>query len=238
MIKFNRDVFSHKDKIATKALQNYPDDDILYHNSLTDFEISDISSIPNLRDESILFLEKDINLDNVNSRNIHIISNILENKNLYENITITKNLNKSYNTILNKIYYHEDQKGYFDDYNFMNGSYISKYSKIDKDVEIGKNCVISRGVEIGKNSIIKNNVVIKNALIGNNVIISDNSSIGTSGFGFDLNKRGSPYLNPQIGIVIIEDNVNLGSSCTIDRGKLILHLLVKFHDRQYGTHST
>ena len=95
MIKFNRDVFFPiKDKIATKSITKLlPDDDILYHNSLTDFEISDISSIPNLRDESILYLEKDINLDNVNSRNIHIISNILENKNLYENITITKNLN-------------------------------------------------------------------------------------------------------------------------------------------------
>ena len=71
----------------------------------------------------------------------------------------------------------------------------------------------------------QDNVVIKNALIGNNVIISDNSSIGTSGFGFDLNKRGSPYLNPQIGIVIIEDNVNLGSCCTIDRGKIDFTLI-------------
>ena len=80
-----------------------------------------------------------------------------------------------------------------DDFNYINGSYISKYSKIDKSAEIGKNCVISRGVEIGKNCIIKNNVIIKNTIIGNNVVICDNTSIGTTGFGFDFNKRGSSF---------------------------------------------
>ena len=104
--------------------------------------------------------------------------------------------------------------------NYVNGSYLSKYCKINDNVVIGKNCVISRGVEIGKNSIIKNNVVIKNSLIGKNVIINDNSSIGTNGFGFSLKNRGSLFLNPQIGIVIIQDNVNVGSCCTIDRGKI------------------
>ena len=222
MIKFNRGVFFPiKDKLVTKSITTlFEEDDILYHDSSINFEISDISSLVNLRDYSLIFLEKNISLDIDNIKNIHVISNIPENKNFYKNITIVKNLSKSYNLILNKIYYHEDQKGYSDDYNFVNGSYISKYCKIDKEVEIGKNCIISRGVNIGKNSIIKNNVVIKNTLIGNNVIISDNSSIGTSGFGFDFNKRGSQHLNPQIGIVIIEDNVNIGSCCTIDRGKI------------------
>jgi UDP-3-O-[3-hydroxymyristoyl] glucosamine N-acyltransferase len=66
-----------------------------------------------------------------------------------------------------------------------------------------------QGCEIGKNSIIKNNVVIKNSIIGSNVIICDNTSIGTTGFGFDFNTRGSNNLNPQIGIVYIGDNVIL-----------------------------
>ena len=63
-------------------------------------------------------------------------------------------------------------------------------------------------------------VVIKNTLIKDNVIICDNSSIGTTGFGFDFKKRGSLNLIPQIGIVIIDKNVHIGSSCTIDRGKI------------------
>ena len=77
-----------------------------------------------------------------------------------------------------------------------------------------------RGVNIGKNSIIKNNVVIKNSIIGSNVIICDNTSIGTTGFGFEFNSRGSSNLSPQIGIVYIGDNSHIGSSCTIDRGKI------------------
>ena len=222
MVKFNREVFFPiKDKIINEKITKLlTKDEILYNDIAINFEINDISSLANLRDNSIIFLDKVINLENINSKNIHVVSDIIENKNFYKNITIVKNLSKSYNTLLNNLYYHEDQVGYIDEYNFINGSYISKYCKINHNVEIGKNCVISRGVEIGKNSIIKNNVVIKNALIGNDVIISDNSSVGTSGFGFNLNKRGSSHLNPQIGIVIVEDNVNLGSCCTIDRGKI------------------
>ena len=52
------------------------------------------------------------------------------------------------------------------------------------------------------------------------MVISDNSCIGTSGFGFDFNNRGSLNLNPQLGVTIIDDNVHIGSSCTIDRGKI------------------
>ena len=43
-----------------------------------------------------------------------------------------------------------------DEFNFINGSYISKYSKIDKSTIIGQNSLIGRGVIIGPNSIIKN----------------------------------------------------------------------------------
>ena len=70
-------------------------------------------------------------------------------------------------------------------------------------------------------------LLLKIHYIKNNVIICDNTSIGTTGFGFDFKKRGSSNLNPQIGITIIDDNVHIGSSCTIDRGKIDLHILVK-----------
>ena len=212
--------FPYKKTLYLENINNLLGDQVIYNSVPTNFKISDISSLNKFRSNSIIFLDKEIIDHNILSNKIHVISNITENKKLYENITIVKNLNYSYNLILNELYYHEDQHGFPDDYEYLNGSYISKYCLLNKNVEIGKNCIISRGVEIGKNSIIKNNVVIKNSLIGNNVIINDNSSIGTSGFGFDYNKRGSLFINPQIGIVIIEDNVNLGSSCTIDRGKI------------------
>ena len=212
--------FPYKNKYDLKKLTELLKNEISYNNYTKNFEIKEISSLSCLRDNSLLFLETNLKISDINKKNIHIITNIEENKNYYKNITIIKNLNYSYNIICNEIFFHEDQLGFLDDYEYLNGSFISKFSKINKSAEIGKNCIISRGVEIGKNTIIKNNVVIKNSLLGNNVVVCDNTSLGTSGFGFDFKKRGSSNLNPQLGITIIDDNVHIGASCTIDRGKI------------------
>ena len=212
--------FPSKKTYDLNTLSNLLKDDILYNYFKSNFVINDISSLSNLRENSILFLNTDLKNLKINDKNIYVITNVKDNKNYYNNIAIVKDINLSYNFICNQLFYHEDQKGFLDDFNYVNGSYISKYSKINKSVEIGKNCFISRGVEIGKNTIIKNNVVIKNSLLGNNVVVCDNTSIGTSGFGFDFKKRGSSNLNPQLGITIIDDNVHIGASCTIDRGKI------------------
>ncbi len=221
MLPYKRNnFFPFKKKFDLKELNNLINNEIIYSNYKNNFEIKDISSLKNIKKNSILFLEKDHKISELKSDYTHIYSEIELNKEYYENITIVKNLNNVFNIILNNLFYHEDQKGYIDDFDLINGSYISKYAMIDKSCEIGKNCVISRGVEIDKNCIIKNNVVIKNSIIGKNVTICDGSSIGTSGFGFDIKKRGSLSLNPQIGIVIIDQNVHIGASCTIDRGKL------------------
>ena len=118
------------------------------------------------------------------------------------------------------MFVHEDNIQYKDEFDLIDGSYISKESKIDKSTKIGKNCLIGKGVKIGENCIIKNNVVIKNSIISDNVVISDNTVVGGTGFGFNLNKMGAQNLSPQIGIVQIEKNVHIGSSCTIDRGKI------------------
>ena len=220
-MKFLRTNFFPKKKIFDlNHFKNLHKDHILFNNYTENFEINEISSLSYFRDNSFLFLETEIDSLSIKKRNIHIVSNIEKNKNYYKNISIVKNLNLSYNIICNELFYHDDHIDYKDDFNYTNGSFISKYSNIDKSAVIGKNNIISRGVEIGKNSIIKNNVVIKSAIIGNNVIICDNSSIGTSGFGFDFKNRGSLNLNPQLGITIIDDNVHIGASCTIDRGKI------------------
>ena len=221
MKKFVRsNFFPLKNIYKIKKINELLQDQIIFNKSSINFEITDISSLAKFRNNSILFLDKYYEIDTIKNKNILVISDILENKNLYENITIIKNLNNTYNLICNELFYHEDKIGLHDDYNLINGSYISKYAKIHKSVLIGKNCVISRGVEIGKNSIIKNNVILKNSLLGSNVVICDNSIIGSTGFGFDLNVRGSSNLNPQLGITIIDDNVHIGSSCTVDRGKI------------------
>ena len=196
---------------------------ILVNYKLTDnFKILDVSSLTTQINNSVLFLDKDTNLANTILNNNLVITNNdkIFNSDIFKNIILVKNLNSSWNIIINEIYAHEDSLNYTDDFLQINNSFISKNAKVDKTAKIFNNCVIGKGVEIGKNCIIKNNVVLKNCIIKNNVIICDNSSIGTTGFGFDTNKRGSSFLNPQIGIVIIDDNVHLGSGCTVDRGKI------------------
>ena len=96
---------------------------------------------------------------------------------------------------------------------------------IGDDVRIGKNClighnsIIEKNVNIGDNCSIGSNAIIRNSLIKNNVHILDGCVIGKKGFGFFPNKD-SNFRYPQIGIVIIEDNVEIGCGSTIDRGSL------------------
>ena len=96
---------------------------------------------------------------------------------------------------------------------------------IDDGVEIGKNTIISAGCKIGQNSQIGDNcrldsnvVVYHNCVIGNHVIIQANSTIGSTGFGYSLIER-EHRLIPHNGIVVIEDFVEIGANCCIDRAK-------------------
>lgn len=221
MYVFNRtNFFPLKEKFHSNEIEIILKNSIIKNLIKDDFQIEDISSLSFVKDQSILFLEKEMDF-NALSKKIIIVT---DKKSLYQNLKTNKilvsSLSESYNQILNYMYSHEDSHSYQDEFDYKNGSYISKFSNIHESVSIGKNCLIGRGVEIGPNSIIKNNVVIKNTIIGSDVIICDNSTIGGTGFGFAFEKRGALNLNPQIGIVYIDDNCHIGSCCTVDRGKI------------------
>jgi len=96
---------------------------------------------------------------------------------------------------------------------------IGENVKIGINCSIGHNSIIEKNVKIGDNCSIGSNVIIRNSLIKNNVHILDGCVIGKKGFGFFPNKE-SNFRYPQIGIVIIEDNVEIGCGSTIDRGSL------------------
>ena len=96
---------------------------------------------------------------------------------------------------------------------------IGEGVKIGSNCSIGHNSIIEKNVNIGNNCLIGSNVIIRNSFIKNNVHILDNCVIGKKGFGFFPNKD-SNFRYPQIGIVIIEDNVEIGCGSTIDRGSL------------------
>ena len=96
---------------------------------------------------------------------------------------------------------------------------------IGDNVSIGSNClighntIIEKNVSIGDNCSIGSNVILRNSFINNNVNILDNCVIGKHGFGFfPNNNKNLRY--PHIGIVIIEDNCEIGCGSIIDRGSM------------------
>ena len=96
---------------------------------------------------------------------------------------------------------------------------IGKNVKIGSNCAIGHNTIIESNVVIGDNCSIGSNVIIRNTIIKQNVTILDGSVIGKKGFGFFPSKKGN-IRYPHIGIVIIEDNCEIGCGSTIDRGSL------------------
>ena len=99
------------------------------------------------------------------------------------------------------------------------GVVIGENVAIGGRARIGANSVIGDGVVIGDDIVIGTSNSISHALIGNRVSIANNCSIGGEGFGFVPGPKGLVRL-AQIGRVIIEDGVDIGSNCAIDRGGL------------------
>lgn len=104
--------------------------------------------------------------------------------------------------------------------------YIGNFVTIDADVEIGDNCHIESGCFIGKNSILDNNVKLhanvslySGTVLGKNCIIHSGTVIGSDGFGF-APVNGTYMKIPQVGTVTIEDDVEIGSNCSIDRATM------------------
>ena len=96
---------------------------------------------------------------------------------------------------------------------------IGKNVIIGTNSSIGHNTIIEQNVSIGNNCSIGSNVIIRNSIIKDNVKILDSCVIGKHGFGFFPNdNKNLKY--PHIGIVIIEDNCEIGCGSTIDRGSM------------------
>lgn len=99
------------------------------------------------------------------------------------------------------------------------GAVISAGAAIGEGTVIGPNAVIGPGCQIGRHCRIGANVTIQAALIGNHVILHPGCQIGQDGFGFVPGAAGLEKM-PQIGRVIIQDDVEIGANSAVDRGAL------------------
>jgi UDP-3-O-[3-hydroxymyristoyl] glucosamine N-acyltransferase len=100
-------------------------------------------------------------------------------------------------------------------------AYISENVKTGSNVKIFPNAVIGENVSIGNNVTLHAGVIIySDCVLGNNITIHSGSIIGSDGFGFAPKADGSYQKIPQLGNVIIEDDVEIGSNTTIDRATI------------------
>ena len=125
---------------------------------------------------------------------------------------------------------------------------IGAHCKIGNNVKIYANTTIGDHVTIADNTIIFSNVAIyADSVIGANCILHSGVVIGADGFGFAPQEDGSYKKIPQIGNVVLEDNVELGANTTIDRatmGSTIIRQGVKIdnlvqiaHNVEVGAHT-
>ena len=105
--------------------------------------------------------------------------------------------------------------------------FIGRFTQVESGSRIGKNTQIYDRVSIGKNvsigcdcTIYPGVVIYKDCIIGDNVVIHANSVIGSDGFGHAPQADGTFKSIPQLGNVLIEDDVSIGSNTTIDRATM------------------
>ena len=111
----------------------------------------------------------------------------------------------------------ETSAKYDDTVQIAPGAVVSSNVVIGSNCLIGANTVILSGVEIGNDTTIGPNCTLAYSIIGSNVKIHNGVRIGQDGFGFAQNENINLKM-PQLGRVLIKDNVEIGSNCSIDRG--------------------
>ena len=199
-----------------------------------DIEVTGICSFDTLTDGKLTFLSKKV-LEGYNKKALILVK---ENKHIdaVSQNSYIKILNPrlAFAKVVNKFFVSERKPW------ISSTATISKQATIGENVVIGHNCVIEDNVVIGKNTIINNNVIIsRNTIIGENCYIKSGSIIVEEGFGFEIDEK-SPVRIPQVGRVIIHNNVEIGSLCTVARATIkdtIIFDNVKMDDHVHIAHN-
>lgn len=153
-----------------------------------------------------------------------VSTTLIKVENAYESFS---KLLEFYNQVKNNKSGRENPHFISDSAQIGKDEYVGAFAYIGNNVKIGDNVKVYPNAYVGDNVIIGNNVTIfsgakiySETQIGNDCIIHANSVIGSDGFGFVPNEQGELNKVPQTGNVIIEDNVDIGAGCSIDRATL------------------
>jgi len=214
-----------------------------------DFDITSLSSLNNVKNNSLLFYSELANYqfkikDNVNYdlkklekfKNIALITtDEIKNK---INIPIISSENP-------RLDFQRVAMKFFTEDEFSPGIHktavVEKSSTIGKDVYIGPHCYIGNNVKIGdKTKILANVCIYGKTQIGSNSVILSNTTIGSEGFSFYFDADEFFHF-PHLGSVLIGDNVWIGSNCTVEKSQIdqtIIEDHVKIDDMVNIAHNT
>jgi len=98
---------------------------------------------------------------------------------------------------------------------------IDASAQVDPSASIGAHCFVGPGCRIGRGSVLHPHVILyRDVRMAGNVTVNSGTVIGADGFGYERNERGELEKFPHLGGVLIEDEVEIGSNTSIDRGSL------------------
>lgn len=198
-------------------------------------KIKGVSDINDIKPETLVFLFDEKLKDKVKDKNITLLINRKYKDSFSGNLILSYNPKIDMAKILKffeipyEKFLNPQDKSFYKGQNSLikNNVSIAPFVYIGKNTLIEENTIIMAGAfigencSIGKNCIIYPNVsIMNNTVIGNNVNIHSNSVIGCDGYGYVQTSNNEHIKVPQIGNVIIEDDIEIGSNVSIDRATI------------------
>lgn len=202
-----------------------------------DFSIYKISSLLNLKDNSLVFTNKDFKKKTKKKLLILCTKKNYENSYNQSGISyiLCNNPRLAFARVVQKYFVNNEKKL------IHKSAIISDKAIIHPSVSIGEYCVVKSGVKIDEGTIIKSHVVVsENVKIGKYCYIKSGTVIGEDGFGFDFDENKVPVRLPHLGSVIIHNYVEIGSLNTIQKGTIdntIVNSYTKLSDHVHIAHN-
>ena len=184
-------------------------------NEITFFHSKKYNAAANITKASFCITTKNLKNELPKSCVPILVDNVLVSTSIVTAKFYPESINDDFDNTVNNI----------DNTEFNNKVKYGKNVLIGQNVSIGVNClighntIIEKNVSIGDNCSIGSNTIVRNCLIKNNARILDNCVIGKHGFGF-FPTQNKNLRYPHMGIVIIEENCEIGCGSTIDRGSM------------------
>lgn len=101
------------------------------------------------------------------------------------------------------------------------GASVGEGAELGAGTQVHPNCVVGRGVRVGRDCVLRPNVVLYDGVtLGDRVVLHAGVVVGADGFGYVRDGGGVYHKFPQVGTVVIEDDVEVGANSCIDRGAL------------------